>query len=143
MRHKNVPTAPSMQGSPGLHSADGSGCRRKGHRPLQAAWKEVPPPFSLLPISLLSYPSWGSANDPAVYTDCTVLNAQRGPKIYYPMLAINNSPRRVSPDAKTDGIQKIKVQVQQRKTPASHYGCKSKKLCASLVTHVDSARKHL
>lgn len=84
-------------------SADRFRCLRKCLNPLTAVSKEAPPPFSILPISALSDPSWGSANDPAVYTDCTVLNAQRGPKIYYPMLAINNSPCCVSTDAKQTG----------------------------------------
>lgn len=45
-----------------------------------------------LHIFIFSYLSWGWANDPAVYTDCTMLNTQRGHKIYYFTQAINNSP---------------------------------------------------
>lgn len=73
-----------------LPAAEGSCCLRKCHNLLMTTWKEglaVP-----LPIFLLSYLSWGWANDPAVYTDCTTLNTQRGHKIYYSMQAINNSP---------------------------------------------------
>lgn len=65
-------------------------CLRKSNNPLMTAWKE-----GLLSNSsfLFSYLSWGWANDPAVYTDCTMLNTPWGHKIDHFMQAINNSLR--------------------------------------------------
>lgn len=59
-----------------------------------------PAPFL---IFLLSYLSWGWDNDHAVYTDCTMLNTQRGHKMYYSMQAINNSPWCLPTDVKQEG----------------------------------------
>lgn len=47
------------------------------HDPPLTPWKDGGPPS---PTLLFSYPSWGLVNDPAVYTDSTIVNTHRGPQ---------------------------------------------------------------